>query len=148
MAKKHVFLSYCHENKADVNQLRTDLMNAGEQVWWDGDVLPGQLWKQKVQEAMADSYAVVLCFSRESQQRVRSGIYPEAADAIEAYREYPPGSIFLIPVRLSNCKLPSFQINATEQMNSLQRVDLFPAPKRAKEMARLIEAIRKAPEHP
>lgn len=148
MAKKHVFLSYCHDNTAEVEQLRTDLMNAGEKVWRDEDLLPGQLWKQEISQAMADSYAVILCFSKESQNRDRSGLYPEARDAIDAYREYKPGSIFLIPVRLSECEVPRLAIDATTGLDGLQRVDLFPPGARAGNLAKLIQALRRAPDHP
>src|SRR5689334_9700214 len=106
MKKKHVFLSYCRDNMDQVARLRGDLSAAGESVWWDQDIQPGQDWKLEIRQAMKDAYAVVLCFSKESQARNRSGIYPEALDAISAYREYAPGSIFLIPVRLSECEIP------------------------------------------
>ena len=95
------------EDVARVKQLREDLIQAGEPVWWDGELNAGQVWKREIRQAIKDSYAVVLCFSGRSQQRHRSGLYPEAADAIEVYREYRPGSIFLIPVRLSGCEVPS-----------------------------------------
>ena len=47
MPKKHVFLSYCHDNEAEVGQLRADLLAEGEAVWWDKDILAGQDWKQE-----------------------------------------------------------------------------------------------------
>ena len=148
MAKKHVFLSYFREDVARVKQLREDLIQAGEPVWWDGELNAGQVWKREIRQAIKDSYAVVLCFSGRSQQRHRSGLYPEAADAIEVYREYRPGSIFLIPVRLSGCEVPSLSINATTELDGLQWVDLFPKQKRDENLTKLIRALRKAPDHP
>lgn len=97
MPAQHVFLSYCHDNARDAERLRKDLVAAGETVWWDQDILPGQDWKQAIRQAMKDSYAVVLCLSQESQQRVTTEIYPEALDAIAALREHRPGAVFLIP---------------------------------------------------
>lgn len=41
VAKQHVFISYCRDNSSEITQLRKDLMDAGEQVWWDQDILPG-----------------------------------------------------------------------------------------------------------
>ncbi len=148
MAKKHVFLSYCHENRKDVELLRNELIVAGEKVWWDRDMLPGADWKQEIYKAMRDAYAVVLCLSKESQQRNKSGIFPEADDAIEAYREYAPGSIYLIPVRLSDCEVPPIAINATLRLDRLLWVDLFPPGKRAEGVERVIQAVQNTPDHP
>ena len=148
MAKKHVFLSYCHENSKAVEQLRNDLIGAGEQVWWDKDILPGKNWRQEIYTAMQDAYAVVFCFSKETEQRKQAGIYPEAIDAIAAYREYAPGSIFLIPVRLSECEVPPLEITSNLHLSRLQRIDLFPPSKRAEGLAKLIQAIKETPYHP
>ncbi len=109
VTKKHVFLSYCRENSQDAAELRDDLVAAGEQVWWDQDILPGQIPKAAIRQAMKGSYAVVLCLSAEAGQQATSGVFPEARDAIAAYREHAPGNIFLIPVRLSACEVPSFK---------------------------------------
>jgi len=148
VGKKHVFLSYCHENRKEVSNLRDDLIAAGETVWWDRDILPGQDWQLAIREAMRESCAVVLCLSKETDGRVASGIFPEALDAIGAYRQHRPDSIFLIPVRLSDCHVPSFEIDAARTLDRLQRVDLFPATKRADGLGRLIAALRAASERP
>jgi TIR domain len=148
MAKKHVFLSYCRDNQKDVSQLRDDLMAAGEQVWWDLDILGGQDWKQQIRKAMKEAYAVLVCFSKETDARPKSGIFPELLDAIKAYREYAPGSVFLIPVRLSNCSIPDVEISDTKTLDSLQFIDLFPPTKRKSGLAQLIRSLQSAPEHP
>ena len=144
----HVFLSYCRDNGVEVAQIRDDLLNAGEPVWWDQDILPGQDWKFEIRRAMKNAYAVVLCLSAESAARARSGIYPEAMDAIVAYRKYAPGSIFLIPVRLSECEIPLIEIDATRTLDRIQYVDLFPPQKRADGLGRLVTALRAVPRHP
>ena len=100
--KRHVFLSYCHDNKEEVTQLREQLAAMGEEVWWDEDILPGQNWKMAIREAMHDAYAVIAVFSKETDERKQSGMFPELRDAIDAYRVYPPGSIFLIPAPRQN----------------------------------------------
>jgi hypothetical protein len=144
----HIFISYCHDNLAEVAQLRADLMSAGENVWWDKDIKPGQDWKFAIRQAMKQSYAVVLCLSEESQKRKVSGIYPEAMDAIAAYRDYSPGSVFLIPVRLSNCEIPPIEIDATRTLERLQYIDLFPASSWNDGISGLVEAIQLSPHHP
>jgi hypothetical protein len=69
-------------------------------------------------------------------------------DAIEAYRQYKPGTVFLIPVRLSQCDIPPIEIDSTRTLDRLQYVDLFPAAKRDDGLMRLKAAIRAAPLHP
>lgn len=148
MPKKHVFISYCHDNKKDVRRLRDDLIREGELVWWDEEILPGGDWKLEIKQAMKCAYAVLLCLSNEAGARTRAGNYPEARDAVEYFREYPPGSLFLIPIRLSECEIPLIQIDGMNMLDSLQHVDLFPPSKWAEGLDRLIKALQMAPEHP
>ena len=148
MSKKHIFLSYCRDNATEVARLRNDLIAAGESVWWDQDIKGGQDWKFEIRNAMKNAYAVVLCLSAESEKRSASGIYPEALDAVSAYREYAPGSIFLIPVRLSDCEIPPIELDGTRTLDRLQLIDLFPAGKYAVGLQKLVQAIGDAPNHP
>lgn len=145
--KKHVFLSYCHDNVVAVGRLRDALITEGEVVWWDEDILPGRNWKQEIRRAMKKSYAVVLCLSKELVDRVESGVYPEILDAVAAFRQQAPGSIFLIPVRLSNCRIPDIEIDDTRTIEDLEYVDLFPASKRKDGLKRLLQALRATPGH-
>ena len=148
MAKKHVFLSYCRDNADEVRRLHGELIAAGETVWWDQDILPGQDWKLEIRKAMKDAYAVVLCLSEETADRITTGIYPEVLDAIRAYRQYAPGSIFLIPVRLSACDLPFIEIDDTRTLDRLQFVDLFPDSSRGLGLQKLLKSLQAAPNHP
>ncbi|HWS85735.1 MAG TPA: toll/interleukin-1 receptor domain-containing protein [Pyrinomonadaceae bacterium] len=150
MAKKHkhVFLSYFHGDRASISKLRDDLKNAGEEVWWDQDILPGQDWELTIEQALRESYAILICLSKKALAQVESGIYPEARTAIEAYKRYKPGSIFLIPVRLNKCDIPPIKIDGSQRLDVLQYADLFPASKRVDGLKRLIEAIRKSSNHP
>lgn len=148
MAKKHVFLSYCRDNADEVRRFYDELTAAGETVWWDQDILPGQDWKLEIRKAMRDAYAVVLCLSAETADRITTGIYPEVLDAIKAYRTYAPGSIFLIPVRLSQCELPFIEIDDTRTLDRLQCVDLFPDSNRGPGIQKLLRALQAAPNHP
>ena len=148
MAGQHVFLSYFHGNRDEVARLRDDLMAEGERVWWDQDLLPGEDWKFAIRQALNHSYAVVLCLSKELAERSKSGVYTEALDAISLYRETQPGSIFLIPVRLSECEIPPIEIDATRTLDRLQSVDLFPETQRGRGLGRLVAALRGSPFHP
>ena len=124
---EHVFLSYCHEDRERVSELRRALMDAGYQVWWDQDILPGQDWRREIKRALKNAHALVACFSESTAKRYRSGIFPELRDAIGIYRELAPGRTFIIPVRLDSCAIPDLDIDSTRDLTDLQYLDLFPA---------------------
>lgn len=142
MNKLHVFLSYCRENQGEVARLHDDLLKSGESVWWDQDILPGQDWKYQIRKAMKRSYAVVACFSKEFAARSQSGVYPELYDSITAYRQQVPGSVFIIPVRLSECEIPDIAIDNIRSLNGLQFVDLFPEDCRITGLNHLLQALK------
>lgn len=146
--KRHVFLSYCRDDADLVARLHDELIAAGEHVWWDRSIGGGMDWKLAIQQALQDSYAFVVCFSQNVEKRKMSGVNPEILDAIALYREYIPGSVFLIPVRLSQCEIPKLEIDSTRTLDRLQRIDLFPAWQRANGIQQLLQAIRDSPHHP
>jgi len=148
MVKQHVFISYCRDNQSEVAKLRDDLIQAGEKVWWDQDILPGYNWESAINDAIKQCYAFVACLSKKAEARFQSGIYPEIDKAIERYRTYAPGKPFIILVRLSKCKIPSIKIDATSGLDKIQYVDLFPPSKRSAGLQKLIRAIQATPEHP
>lgn len=146
--RQHVFISYCRENLIEVERLRRDLISAGEKVWWDKDIKGGQSWEFAIRQALKQCYTVVLCLSKESEERISSGIYPEIADAIKIYRQLKPGSVYIIPVRLSECKVPPVEISATQTLDAIQYIDLFPDSRRDDGLHELLESIRLAPLRP
>jgi len=139
-----VFLSYCHDDETEVSRLHAALKANNLEVWWDKDILPGQDWKTEIRQAMKLSDVVVLCLSVKSMKRKRTGIYPEALDAIAAYRQRRPGEIYLIPVRVSDCEIPEIEIDDTRTLDRLQHVDLFPEANWDANLESLLKAIRAA----
>jgi TIR domain-containing protein len=146
--RHHIFISYCRENLVEVEKLCQDLMDAGEKVWWDKDIKGGQSWEFAIRQAMKQCYVVILCLSKESESRISSGIYPELADAIKVYRQLKPGSVYIIPVRLSECQIPPVEINATQTLDAIQYIDLFPDSRYDEGLRELLGAIRLAPLRP
>lgn len=143
-ARRHVFISYCRENAAEVARLRDDLIAAGAVVWWDRQIDGGQDWKLEILKAMKSASAFVLCLSQELLERTASGVFPEILYAIDAYRNCAPGSVFLIPVRLSECETPLLEIDGNRLLDRIQHIDLFPPGRRKEGVDRLLEAIRTA----
>ncbi|MCA8994932.1 MAG: TIR domain-containing protein, partial [Planctomycetaceae bacterium] len=149
MSTKHVFVSYCRDNKDDVAELVEDLENAGQPVWWDDHILGGQDWKEAIREAMKNAYAVVICLSPEiTEERYRSGVYPEIRDAITTFRQYGPGKTYIFPVRLEKCEVPAIEIDDTRTLQRIQHIDLFPASKRDAGFQKLLDSLATAPGHP
>jgi hypothetical protein len=141
--KKHIFLSYCHDNQREAEHLRHDLESAGLRVWWDRDIKPGQDWKRSIREAIANSSIVLACFSKEAEAREASGLYPELRDAIETYRQRPPGDVFLIPVRFSQCQIPPLPIDGSRTLDNLQFIDLFPKRTRDQGIKKLLASVKR-----
>lgn len=148
MGERHVFVSYCHENRGEVARLVENLDNAGVSVWWDEDILGGCDWKEAIREAMKNAYAVVICLSPELTERYRSGVYPELRDAIATFRQYGPGESYIFPVRLGKCAVPPIEIDDTRTLEQIQHINLFPESTRGKGLQKLLESLAAATEHP
>ena len=148
MGGKHVFVSYCHDNKGDVARLVDDLDDAGVSVWWDEDILGGRDWKEAIHEAMKNAYAVVVCASLELNERDRSGVYPELRNAIATFREHRPGGSYIFPVRLAECDVPPIEIDDTRTLERIQHIDLFPESERRAGVQKLIRSLEAALRHP
>ena len=141
MPRPLVFLSYCHADTKPAKKLRDDLTAAGIDVWWDKRIRPGHDWEHEIRTAMKRADYVVLCLSSAATQRRTSGIYPEAQDAISAYRERRPGEIYIIPVRFDPCEIPPIRIDGTRTLDRIQYVDLFPSHLRKKRVQSIVNAI-------
>jgi hypothetical protein len=126
-ASGHVFISYVREDTERVDRLQRILEVAGITVWRDTDSLwPGQDWKIEIRKAISTgSLVFIACFSEHSGQRESSYQNEELILAVDLIRRRPPGLVWFIPVRFSNCKLPEFELGPGRTLDALQRVDLF-----------------------
>lgn len=116
-----VFLSYAHEDFVHAEKLYEVLTAIPSvELWFDKEsLLPGQKWEIEIRKAIGDSRFFLLLLSSHSTSKI--GFYQkEIRRALEVFEGYPDGEIFLIPVRLDDCKLHM------EQLTSIHYVDLFP----------------------
>jgi hypothetical protein len=141
-AIQHAFVSYVREDADAVDQLVSALQAASIPVWKDTENLwPGEDWQQKIREAIEDgSLAFIACFSTSSVQKAKTYMNAELNLAVEQIRLMRPGHVWLLPVRLDDCELPRFDLDASRTLDSLQRIDLF-GPKRETNLARLVAAV-------
>jgi hypothetical protein len=98
---------------------------------------------------MKNACAVVVCLSPElTEERYRSGVYPELRDAIATFRQYGPGHSYIFPVRLAECEVPLIEIDDTRTLDRIQHIDLFPESKRDAGLRKLLKSLAASPGHP
>ncbi|MFD2078722.1 TIR domain-containing protein [Actinopolymorpha cephalotaxi] len=126
-AAGHAFISYVREDVDRMQDIVSALKAADIPVWTDKMKLsPGEDWKLTIRKAIQrNALAFLAVFSSSSQARDQSYQHEELLLAVEQFRQHPPGRVWLIPVRLDDCKLPDYDLGAGRTLDSLQRVDLF-----------------------
>lgn len=68
MAKYDVFLSYSRADTERVAPLRDELRRLGYEVFFDVQSIdPGEQWKRRLERSIADSRAIVLCWSENTR---------------------------------------------------------------------------------
>ena len=123
---KHVFISYCHENKTIVDRLCENLISRGIKVWLDRNALePGMRWKPAIQQAIHQGTYFVACFSKESNAREQTYMSEELALAVEKLRERHFDKVWFIPVKLNECEIPGIDIGGGATLRDLQYVNLY-----------------------
>jgi tetratricopeptide (TPR) repeat protein len=109
--KVKVFISYSRsdiETASDIYQL---LHEKGYSVWMDKfNLLPGQNWKLEIYNNIKSSDFFIACLSNNSVSK-RGYVQKELKEAISVLDEMPEGEIYLIPIRLDDCLVPSFLTN-------------------------------------
>jgi hypothetical protein len=115
-----VFVAYVREDLAVAEKLYGDLALAGFSPWMDlVKLLPGQNWPRAIEAAIESSGFFIACFSENSANK-RGGFQAEIRYALDCARRIPLDEIFIIPVRLDDCRVPrSIQ-------RELHYIDLFP----------------------
>jgi hypothetical protein len=115
-----VFIAYAAEDRAFAERLFNGLESFGCAPWMDvHKLLPGQDWPRRIQEAIESSDFFIACFSSRSVHK-RGGFQAEVRQALECARKVPLDDVFLIPVRLDECRVPA------RIQRETQYVDLYP----------------------
>jgi len=115
-----VFIAYVEEDAALADRLYDAFSNSGFSPWMDRRrLMPGQNWPRAIQDAMETSDFVVACFSTLSVRK-KGGFQAEIRYALDCAALVPLDEIFLVPVRLNECSIP------TQIRRMTQYVDLFP----------------------
>lgn len=116
-----IFIAYVTEDASAAEHLYDDLIAAGLDPWMDRrKLLPGQNWPRAIEDAISVSDFFVACFSRRSVRK-KGGFQAEIRYALDCAQHTPLDQVFLIPVRLDDCRVPS------RIQREVQYVDLFPS---------------------
>lgn len=113
-----VFLCHAKEDVVKVRNLYKRLKNDGFDVWFDEvDLIAGQEWEIEIPKVVKTSDIVLVLVSNNSITKT-GYVQKEIRIALDAADYQPEGSIFLIPVRLEECKVP-------DRISRFQWTDLF-----------------------
>jgi hypothetical protein len=118
--KPRVFIAYVEEDLALAKRLCRSLEEGGFRPWLDKRrLMPGQNWPRAIESAIQTSDFFVACFSRRAISK-RGSFHSELRYALFCASKVPLDEIFLIPLRLDECRVPPRISKQT------QYVDLFP----------------------
>ena len=113
-----VFLCHSSGDKTPVRNLYHRLRKDGIEPWLDEEkLLPGQDWQNEIIKAVRTSDIVVVCLSRASTTKA-GFVQKEIKYALDIADEQPEHTVFIIPLRLEECAVPS-------RLTRWQWVDLF-----------------------
>lgn len=122
----HVFVSYVHENRNEVDRLVGKLREVGIPVWLDAsDIEPGVRWRDAIRTAIQSGSFFMACFSKEYKEREKTHMNEELTLAIEELRERPSDKAWFIPVLINETEIPSRRISSVEDLRDIQAIKLY-----------------------
>lgn len=114
-----IFISYASEDRDEVKVLYKKLLAEGYQPWMDVEnIYPGENWRSAIEKGIRNADFFLFCLS-DNSARKRGHVQVELKQSLDIWREKLADDIYLIPVRLTNCKVPD------EIKGQFQWVDLF-----------------------
>jgi len=118
--RPRIFVAYVVEDVQIAEKLFRAFEATDYAPWLDRKkLLPGQNWPHRIQQAIENADFFIPCFSRNSVRK-RGGFQAEVRHALECGSRMPLDDVFMIPVRLDDCKVPA------RIQRETQYVDLFP----------------------
>jgi hypothetical protein len=118
--RPRVFIAYVEEDLWFAKKLYRAFEESGFRPWLDKKrLMPGQNWPRAIETAIQTSDFFVACFSRRAISK-RGSFHSELRYALFCAAKVPLDEIFLVPLRLDDCVVPS------RISKQIQYVDLFP----------------------
>ncbi len=101
-----VFFSYAREDSSTVHKLAEKLWQVSFLTWVDTkDLLPGDDWKARIEDAIERSDYVLVFLSETSVNKV-GYVQRELKYALKQQQLRPSGTRYIIPIRINPCKPP------------------------------------------
>jgi hypothetical protein len=98
------FISYAHEDRDVAIWLHAELTAVGAEPWLDAvNLIAGEDWELAIEHALTDATHVIALISKRSVNK-RGYVQKELRKALALLEEWPPGTSFVIPVRLDESK--------------------------------------------
>lgn len=134
-----VFLCHSSNDKPAVRELYQKVRaESWIQPWLDEEELyPGQDWNLEIQKAIKETDAILVCLSKSSITK-EGYVQREIKTALDYSDEKPERTVYIIPVRLEECKLP-------ERLSKWHYADYFEG-QRERGFQRLLVSLHKRAE--
>lgn len=131
-----VFLCHSSHDKPLVREIYKKLESENWIDPWldEKKILPGQDWDMEIEQAVEAADAVIVFLSTGSITK-EGYVQRELKFVLDIAQEKPEATIFIIPLRLDNCKPP-------RRLRTWQYVDYFPSEQREETYQRLIKSLR------
>lgn len=113
-----VFFCYAPDDRKQVESWYRQLQDAGLNPWMESkDMLGGQVRESVTQQTIRESDFLLVFLTRRAINT--SGPFHKALrQALDVWQEKPEGHIYLVPLRLEDCKIPF-------NLHQFQTIDLF-----------------------
>ena len=131
-----VFLCHSSADKPAVRELYQKLRaEPWISPWLDEeDIFPGMDWNLEIQKAIRETDAILVCLSKSSITK-EGYVQREIKTALDYADEKPDGTVYIIPVRLDECKPP-------ERLAKWQYADYFEG-QRERGFQRLLVSLKR-----
>ena len=121
-----IFISYAKEDIIFAEKLYDFLNINSFRPWLDKkELLPGQDWNFTIKKALREADYIIVLLSSNSVQK-RGYVQREFKLALDYYEEKLDDDIYLIPLKINNCEIPSklskFQWTDYNENDSFQKV--------------------------
>lgn len=126
-----IFICYGREDFEQAHGLYEKLRGEGYTPWMDKEnIVGGQDWELEITRAIEGSKFFLACLSRHSVNK-EGYVQKELKKGLEILDRQPEGNIYLIPLRLDDCRVP-------QRFNRISWIDFF-EPRGTEELLKAIE---------
>ncbi len=139
--KKRVFISYVRNNDETIDLICKSFRQNNISYWLDREQIePGKLWKNAIKDAINEGAYFLACFSKEYQEKTETQMNEEILFAIDILKKKHFNSGWFIPIKLSECEIPSYDIGAGNTLQDIHHLKFYED--WDAEMNRLIDRVK------